>query len=48
MEKAKASVAKNAVYQTIYNVLATITPLITTPIISRELGPEKLGVFLTL
>ena len=35
MEKAKASVAKNAVYQTIYNVLATITPLITTPIISR-------------
>ena len=45
MEKAKASVAKNAVYQTIYNVLATITPLITTPIISRELGPEKLGVF---
>ena len=45
MKKGKASVAKNAIYQTIYNILATITPLITTPIISRELGPDKLGVF---
>ncbi len=45
MSKSKASVAKNAVYQTIYNILATITPLITTPIVSRELGPDKLGIF---
>ena len=41
----KKSVAINAIYQTLYNILATITPLITTPIISREMGAENLGIF---
>lgn len=41
----KKSIAINAIYQTVYNILATITPLITTPIISREMGAENLGVF---
>lgn len=35
----------NAVYQTLYQVLATITPLITSPYIARELGAADLGMF---
>lgn len=35
----------NAVYQTLYQILATITPLITSPYIARELGAMDLGMF---
>lgn len=35
----------NAVYQTIYQILITITPLITAPFISRMLGAEGLGIY---
>lgn len=45
MSVKKQSVAKNATYQMLYNVLTTITPLITTPIISREMGSNNLGIF---
>lgn len=45
MNDKKKSVAINAIYQTLYNILATVTPLITTPIISREMGAENLGIF---
>ena len=39
------SIKINFVYQTIYRVITILTPLITSPIISRALGAEKLGVF---
>ena len=39
------NIRKNVVYQTIYRVLTVITPLITSPILSRALGAEKLGVY---
>ena len=41
----KNSLAKNVFFQTFYNVLVVITPFITVPIISRELGAENLGLF---
>ena len=41
----RASAGKNAAYQIVYQILVTITPLITTPIISRELGVENLGIY---
>ena len=39
------SVGKNIVYQTVYQVLAVITPLITSPYVSRVLGAEGLGEY---
>ncbi|MCR5742984.1 MAG: oligosaccharide flippase family protein [Lachnospiraceae bacterium] len=36
---------KNLSYQIAYRILTVITPLITSPIVSRALGAEKLGVF---
>lgn len=35
----------NFAYQTVYRILTVLTPLITSPILSRALGAEKLGVF---
>ena len=32
-------------YQLLYRVLTVITPLITSPYLSRTLGPEKLGIY---
>ena len=43
--KKNNSLAFNAFYQILYNIIATITPLITTPIVSREMGSNNLGVF---
>lgn len=40
-----ASLKKNFVYQTGYQVLATVLPLITTPYINRVLGAEQLGTY---
>lgn len=39
------SLIKNLGYQTIYQILAVCLPLITTPYISRVLGPESLGIY---
>lgn len=39
------SIQKNFAYQTIYRIITVLTPLITSPILSRALGAKKLGVF---
>lgn len=39
------SLRRNLGYQMIYRVLTVITPLITSPVISRALGAEKLGLY---
>ena len=38
-------VRKNFAYQIIYRVITILTPLITSPILARALGAEKLGLF---
>lgn len=39
------SIKKNIIYQLLYRVLTILTPIITSPYLSRVLGPEKLGIF---
>lgn len=41
----KTSVKKNFIYNTIYNLLALVIPFITTPYISRILGPDGVGAY---
>lgn len=41
----KSSVAKNYVYNLIYQLLTIITPLITTPYIARILGAKNNGIY---
>lgn len=41
----KRSLTRNFAYQTIYQVLVIILPLITSPYLSRVLGVENLGIF---
>jgi O-antigen/teichoic acid export membrane protein len=41
----ESSVKKNLAYNFIYQILAVVLPLITTPYISRVLGPTKLGEY---
>lgn len=41
----KQSVKKNYIYNLIYQVLAIILPLVTTPYISRVLGVENIGIY---
>ncbi len=41
----KSTVKRNLIYQMIYRIATIITPLITSPYISRILGAENLGVF---
>lgn len=41
----KSSLKKNLGLQTIYQIITTITPLITAPYLARVLGPEKIGVY---
>ena len=41
----KKSVAKNYIYNMIYQVLIMIIPLITTPYLSRVLGAENIGIY---
>ncbi|MGN0378733.1 MAG: oligosaccharide flippase family protein [Butyrivibrio sp.] len=36
---------KNIIYQTAYQILAILLPLITTPIVTRNLGADKLGQY---
>lgn len=40
-----ASIKKNFIYQLTYRILTIITPLITSPIISRALGAQNLGIY---
>lgn len=42
---AKKSIAKNYIYNLIYQTLTLILPLITTPYISRVLGAEGIGIY---
>lgn len=39
------SLKKNLIMQTLYQILITATPLITSPYISRALGAEQLGIY---
>lgn len=41
----KRSVAKNYIYNLMYQILMLILPLITTPYISRVLGAENIGIY---
>lgn len=41
----KNSIAKNYIYNTFYQVLQLLTPLITTPYISRVLGADGIGEY---
>lgn len=41
----KKSIAKNYIYNTIYQIFLLIVPLITTPYISRVLGAEGIGQY---
>lgn len=40
-----SSVKKNLGYQTVYQILATCLPLITSPYLSRVLGAKQLGIY---
>ena len=42
---AKKSIAKNYIYNLIYQILVLILPLITTPYLSRVLGAENIGIY---
>lgn len=39
------SVKKNFAYNVVYQLLKVLTPLVTTPYLSRILGPENIGVY---
>ena len=42
---AKTNVVKNYIYNLIYQIVTIITPLITTPYLSRVLGAENIGIY---
>ncbi len=42
---AKKSIAKNYIYNLIYQFLTMIVPLITTPYLSRVLGADSIGIY---
>ena len=39
------SIKKNYLYNLIYQVLILVLPILTTPYISRVLGPENVGIY---
>ena len=41
----KKSIAKNYIYNLVYQLLTIRLPLITTPYLSRVLGSEKIGIY---
>lgn len=45
MTQMKRSIKRNFIYQASYQILLIITPLITTPYLSRTLGADGVGVF---
>lgn len=40
-----SSLKQNFIFQIIYRIITVITPLITSPILARALGAEKIGVY---
>ncbi len=44
-EKKKSRLIKNYIYNTAYQILVLIVPLITTPYISRVLGANNIGIY---
>lgn len=42
---AKKSVKKNYIYNVMYQILAILVPIITTPYLSRVLGAENIGIY---
>ncbi len=42
---AKTNLKQNVIYQTLYQILATALPLITSPYIARTIGSDRLGVY---
>ena len=45
MNAINVNLQKNFIYQIVYRILSIITPLVTSPIVSRALGPENLGIY---
>ncbi|WP_461197745.1 oligosaccharide flippase family protein [Enterococcus sp. N249-2] len=45
MESAKKKLLSNLIYQSSYQVLLVLLPIITTPIITQRLSPESTGLF---
>lgn len=45
LKEKKSSVKANVVYQMVYEILALLLPLITSPYIARVLGAEKIGIY---
>lgn len=45
MGKKKASLSLNFIFQSVYQLLTLLLPLVTTPYISRVLGAENTGVY---
>lgn len=40
-----ANIKKNFLYQTLYQIMSMILPLVTSPILARTLGAEGLGIY---
>lgn len=45
MESSKSKVIKNYIYNTTYQILVLLAPLITTPYVSRVLGVTGIGIY---
>lgn len=45
MAKKASSLKKNFLYNVVYEVLILIIPLITSPYLTRTIGPDRLGVY---
>ena len=45
MKKNSDGLKKNFFYQTVYELLLILLPLLTSPYIARVLGAEKLGIY---
>lgn len=45
MSNGRKSVAKNYIYNSLYQILILIVPLFTTPYLSRVLGAEAIGIY---
>ena len=45
MIKNNGTLIKNYIYNTLYQILVLIVPLITTPYVSRILGAEGIGIY---
>lgn len=41
----KSSLKNNIIYQTLYQILLLVLPIITSPYVSRVLGAERIGVY---